>query len=118
MIFFEMLAGRPGFENKLRRDDQLREDILLIRKPLSVGRPELQQSGVAQILEYAIAPTGRYNNVKEFSKALKKVYSSPPTEPRKIPRRLYVLISITALVLLVLGIFTVVTLLQVLAGAP
>lgn len=118
MIFFEMLAGQPAFENKLRRDDQLREDILLIRKPLSVGRPELQQSGVAQILEHAVAPTGRYNNVNEFSKALKKVYSSPPPEPRKIPRRLYIILGVSALVLLVLGVFMVVTLLQVLAGAP
>jgi hypothetical protein len=117
MIYYEMLAGRPAFENKLRRDDQLREDILLVRKPLSVGRPELQQSGVAQILEYAVAPTGRYNNVIEFSKALKNVYSSPPTEPRKIPRRLYVIIGVAALVLLVLGVLTIVTLLQVLAGA-
>jgi len=118
MIYYEMLAGQPAFENKLRRDDQLREDILLVRKPLSVGRPELQQSGVAQILEYAVAPTGRYNNVIEFSKALKKVYSSPPPEPRKIPRRLYIILGVAALVLLVLGILTIITLLQVLAGAP
>jgi serine/threonine protein kinase len=118
LIYFEMLAGRPGFENKLRRDGQLREDILLIRKPLSVGRPELQQSGVAQILEHAVAPSGRYTNVNEFSKALKKVYSAPPAEPKKIPRRLYILISVTALILITVGIFTIVTLLQVLSGTP
>jgi serine/threonine-protein kinase len=116
MIFYEMLAGRPGFENKIRRDDQLREDVLQIRKPLSVGRPELEQSGVAGILERAVAPTDRYANVIEFSKDLKKIYSSPPAEPRKIPRRLWALISIAGVALLVSGTIAAITLLQVLGN--
>ncbi len=115
MIFFEMLAGRPGFENKLRRDSQLRDDILHIRNPLSVGRPELHQSGVIGILERAIAITGRYNNVMEFSNALLKVYSSPPPERHQIPRRLWVLIVIVVVVLLIAGVVAAITLLQVFA---
>jgi serine/threonine protein kinase len=115
MIFFEMLAGRPGFENKLRRDSQLRDDVLHIRNPLSVGRPELQQSGVIGILEHAVAITGRYNNVMEFSNALREVYSSPPPERLQIPRRLWVLILIAVVVLLIAGVIAVITLLQVLA---
>jgi serine/threonine protein kinase len=116
MILYEMLAGRPGFENKLRRDSQLREDILQIRKPLSIGRPELQQSGVAGILERAVAPTGRYSDVTEFSKALTNVYSSPPPERGKIPRRLWVLLGIAAVFLLIAGAIAAITLLQVLSA--
>lgn len=118
MIFYEMLSGQPAFKSKLRRDDQLREDALQIRKPLSVGRPELEQSGVAGVLEHAVAPTGRYNNVIEFSKALTKIYSPPPPERRKIPARLYVLIAVVALFLLIAGAVAAVTLLQVLTNAP
>lgn len=116
MIFYEMLSGGPGFENKLRRDEQLREDVLQIRQPLSIGRPELEHSGVAGILARAVAPTGRYNNVIDFAKDLRKIYSSPPTERRKIPRRLWVVMSIAALLLLITGIIAALTLLRVISG--
>ena len=116
MIFYEMLAGRPGFENKLRRDSQLREDVLQIRKPLSVDRPELQQSGVTGILERALALTSRYNDVIEFSNALTEIYSSPPTERSQIPRRLWVLMGIAAVFLLIAGAIAAITLLQVLTN--
>lgn len=118
MIFFEMLAGRPAFRNIIRRDEQLREDVIQIRKPLSVGRPELQQSGVTGILERAVAHTGRYNNVTEFSKDLKKLYSSPPAERRKIPGRLWLILILTAIVLLILGAIAAATLIQVLQNTP
>ncbi len=117
MILYEMLAGRPGFETKLRRDDQLREDVLQVRKPLSVGRPELEQSGVVGILERAVAPADRYTDVTEFSKDLKKIYSSPPPERRKIPRRLWGLIGVVAVALIVSGIIAAITLLQVLGNS-
>jgi serine/threonine protein kinase len=115
MIFFEMLAGRPAFKNKLRRDNQLRNDVLHVRNPLSVGRPELQQSGVIGILERALAITDRYNNVMEFSNALRKIYSSPPPERYQIPRRLWVFIVIAVAVLLIAGVIAAITILQILA---
>jgi serine/threonine protein kinase len=118
MIFYEMLAGHPGYETKLLRDEQVREEILHIRKPLSVGRPELEQTGVASVLERAVAPTGRYSDVIEFSKALAKIYSPPPPERKKIPRRLYALLITAGLVLLVLAGIAGITLLQVLTSAP
>jgi serine/threonine protein kinase len=117
MIYFEMLAGRPAFRNIIRRDEQLREQVTQERKPLSVGRPELQQSGVTAILEYAMAHSGRYENATELSKALKKIYSSPPAEKRKLPARTWVLIIFVAIVSIVLGIIGAATLLQILLGA-
>jgi serine/threonine protein kinase len=116
MIYFEMLAGRPAFRNIIRRDAQLREKVTQERKPLNVGRPELQQAGVTAILERAVAYSGRYDNATEFLKALKKVYSSPPAEKRKLPGRTWVLIILVAIVSIVLGIIGAATLLQILLG--
>ncbi len=118
MIFFEMLAGRPAFRNIIRRDEQLREDVIQIRKPLSISRPELQKSGVTAIVERALAHTGRYNNVTEFSKDLKKIYSSPPAERRKTPGRLWLLLIVAAVFLLILGVIAAATLIQVLLNTP
>lgn len=117
MILFEMLAGKPGYEHVLRRDEQLRDAVLQIRKPLSVGRPELEQSGVVSVLERAVAPSGRYDTVVEFSKDLNKIYSAPPPERRKAPRRMYVLLGVLGVVLLGAGVIAAITLLQILAGA-
>lgn len=116
LVFYEMLAGRPGFEKKLFRDQKLRNRVLQVRKPLSVGRPELEQSGVAAILETAVSPSGRYDSVTEFAKAISKVYSSPPPEPRKVPTRMYVLGGIVVAVLLVAGVIAGLTLLRVMSG--
>ena len=116
MIYYEMLAGRPAYETKMLRDDQLREDVIESRKPPPVGRPELEHSGVAAILERAVAPTNRYENVLQFIGALTEVYSSPPRERRAVPRRLYLLIALVGLPLLAAGIFTGLTLLQVLSS--
>lgn len=116
MIFYEMLAGHPGFENKIYRDRITRARVLNVRKPLSVGRPELEQSGVAAILEIAVAPSGRYRDVTEFAKAISKIYSSPPAERKKVPTRLYVVGSILGIVLLVAGVIAGLTLLRVLSG--
>jgi serine/threonine protein kinase len=117
MIYFEMLAGRPAFRNIIRRDAQLREQVTQERKPLNVGRPELQQSGVTAVLEQAVAYSGRYENATQFSKALKKIYSSPPAEKRKLPTRTWVLIIFVAVVSIILGIIGAATLLQILMGA-
>jgi serine/threonine protein kinase len=118
MIFYEMLAGKPGFEHRLRRDEQLRDVVLQIRNPLPVGRPELEQSGVVGVLEKAVSPSGRYGNVLDFSKDLGKIYSSPPAERRKVPRRMYVLLGVLGVILLAVGVFAALTLLQILSGTP
>lgn len=116
MVFYEMLAGHPGFDSKLYRDQKTRSRVLNIRKPLSVGRPELEQSGVAAILETAVAPTGRYANVTEFANAISKIYSSPPPERKKVPTRLYVIGTILGVILLAAGTIAALTLLRVLSG--
>ena len=116
MIFYEMLAGKPGFEHRIRRDEQLRDVVLQVRNPIPVGRPELEQSGVVGVLEKAVSPSGRYPNVLDFSKDLSKIYSSPPPERRRVPRRMYVMLGILGLILLAVGIFAAITLLQILAG--
>ncbi len=118
MIFYEMLAGKPGFEHVLRRDEQLRDVVLQVRNPLPVGRPELEQSGVVGVLEKAVSPATRYKNVQEFSKDLSKIYASPPPERRKVPRRMYVLLGVLGLILLAVGIFAAITLLQIFSGTP
>jgi hypothetical protein len=117
MIYFEMLAGRPAFRNIIRRDGQLMEQVTQERKPLNVGRPELQQSGVTSVLDNAVAYSGRYQNATEFSKALRKIYSSPPAEKRKLPTRTWVIIILVAIVSIILGIIGAATLLQILLGA-
>ncbi len=114
MVFYEMLSGHPGFESKLRRDEQVREDVTQNRKPLPVGRPELEQAGVARVVERAIAPVGRFNNVLELSDALTAIYSAPPPERRAIPRRLYVLLAALGVFLLGTGLVAGYLLLQVL----
>lgn len=116
MIYYEILAGRPAYEAKLRRDGQLREDVTENRKPVPVGRPELEQSGVAAIVERAVGPTDRYGTVLDFSNELNKIYSSPPRERRPLPRRAYVLLAILALALIAIGITAGATLIQVLSG--
>jgi serine/threonine protein kinase len=118
MIFYEMLAGKPGFEHTLRRDEQLRDVVLQVRNPLPLGRPELEQSGVVGVLERAVSPSGRYANVLDFSKDLSKIYASPPPERRRVPRRMYVLLGTIGLILLAVGIFAAITLLQILAANP
>jgi serine/threonine protein kinase len=113
MVLYEMLSGHPGFEAKIRRDEQVREDVTQNRKPLPVGRPELEQAGVTRVVERAIAPVGRFSNVLELSDALAAIYSSPPPERRTIPRRLYVLLAVIGVTLLGTGLVAAYLLLQV-----
>ena len=91
MLFYEMLAGKPAFEAKLRRDDKIREAVAQTRGTLPVGRPELESAGVVKVLERATARTGRYNNVVELGNALTAIYGRAPAEKRPVPRRLIVL---------------------------
>jgi serine/threonine protein kinase len=103
MLFYEMLAGRPAFENKMRRDDKIREAVGQFRGSLPVGRPELETAGVIGVVDKATAPSGRYNTVAEFGSVLAGIYGRPPPEKRPAPTRLYVLLSLIALVFLVVA---------------
>lgn len=103
MIFYEMLAGKPAFENKMRRDEKIREAVGQFRGALPVGRPELETAGVIGVVDKATAPSGRYNTVAEFGSVLAGIYGRPPPEKRPAPTRLYVLLSIIALVFLVVA---------------
>ena len=98
-----MLAGKPAFENKLRRDDQIRAAVSQYRGTLPVGRPELEFAGVVKAVDKAIAATGRFNNVVEFGSALSAIYGRIPPEKRPLPRRSYVLAITLGLLLLITG---------------
>ncbi len=105
LIFYEMLAGRPGFEPKLRRDDRVRELVAKGAGSLPVERPELEQLGVIKIVDRAIARNNRFNTVTELGEALTAIYSTPPKERRPRPRRFYVvIISLMVLFLTVAGV--------------
>jgi serine/threonine protein kinase len=87
MLYFEMLAGKPAFEYKLRRDDQIRAAVTQYRGSLPVGRPELEYAGVVKAVDRAVATTSRYNNVVELGSALAAIYGVPPREKRPWPLR-------------------------------
>jgi serine/threonine protein kinase len=101
MLFYEMLAGKPAFENKMRRDEKIREAVGQFRGSLPVGRPELEAAGVIALVDKATAPSGRYNSVAEFGSVLAGVYGRPPVEKRPVPTRTYVLLSMVGLVFLI-----------------
>jgi serine/threonine protein kinase len=101
LILYEMLAGRPGYEPRLRRDEQVRRAVTQNREPLSMDRPEMESIGVVKIVEKAIAPGNRYANMQELAKAITAVYGAPPPERRPIPPRTYVIVSVLATLFLV-----------------
>jgi serine/threonine protein kinase len=105
LILYEMLAGRPGYEPKLRRDEQVRRAVTQNREPLPVDRPELEGAGVVKIVEKAIAPSNRYTSVQELAKAISAAgYGAPPPEERPIPPRTYVIVGLLATLLLVVAL--------------
>ncbi len=114
ILFYEMLAGKPAFENKLRRDDQIRAAVSQYRGTLPVQRPELEFAGVVKAVDKAIATTGRYNNVVEFGSALTAIYGRIPPEKRPLPRRSYVLAITMGLLLLVTGAIATYVVIQIL----
>ncbi len=106
-IFYELLAGKPAFESKVRRDDKIREAVAQYRGSLPVGRPELETAGVVNVVERAIAPSNRFANVVELGTTLAGIYGRPPVENRPVPRRTWVVVVTLGLILLiVMGIAT------------
>ncbi len=99
LLFYEMLAGHPAFEPKLRRDELVSRAVVQTRAALPVDRPELIQAGVVKVLEKAIAPTDRYATVQEFAQAIAAIYGAQPKEKRPLPRRTMALIWTLVVVL-------------------
>jgi serine/threonine protein kinase len=112
-IFYEMLAGKPAFESRLRRDLKVREAVAQYRGSMPVGRPELETAGVIDLLGRAIAPTRGFQTVTEFGNTLAGVYGRAPAEKRPVPTRTWVTFGIIAFLLLV--VFGVATYLVVAA---
>ena len=107
IIFYEMLAGKPAFENKVHRDDQIRAAVSQYRGTLPLGRPELEFVGVVKAVDRATAATGRFNNVVEFGSALSAIYGRVPPEIRPRPRAAYIFYIMIGLFFLALGILAV-----------
>ena len=105
IIYYEMLAGKPGYEAVLRHDDVLRQEIIQNRAPLEMGRPELASAGVVQIVEKAISPRVRYGSIENLRQALDGVYGKPLPEKRPVPLRFYLLVGIIIFVLLAFVMF-------------
>jgi hypothetical protein len=87
----------------MRRDEKNREAVGQFRGGLPVGRPELETAGVIGVVDKATAPSGRYNTVGELGSVLAGIYGHPPPEKRPAPTRLYVLLSLIALVFLIIA---------------
>jgi hypothetical protein len=107
MMYFEMLAGKPGIARQWRRDDMLIGDVLASARrpqPLPVDsdkfRPELTQSGVVGLLEKALGVKERFASIRDFADGLARIYGNPPPERRKVPIQLYVLLVLVALALI------------------
>lgn len=112
MIYYEMLAGKPGYEPVLRHDDDLRQEIIQNRAPLEMGRPELVAAGVVQIVEKAISPRVRYGSIENLRQALDGVYGKPVPEKRPVPLRFYLLVGIICFALLAFVIFALLVAIQ------
>jgi hypothetical protein len=107
IVYFEMLAGRPGVIQQWRRDDTLIHDIIdAARKQQSLPiredkfRPELNQAGVVSIVERAIGARERSASITDVSRSLASIYGNPPPEPREIPIRAYLILILVVLLLL------------------
>ena len=107
IMYFEMLAGRPGVVQQWRRDDALIRDVIdSARKQQSLPlaqdkfRPELNQAGIVGIVEQSIGSRERSASVLEIARALAAIYGNPPPEKREIPIRSYILVVVLVLLLI------------------
>jgi hypothetical protein len=121
IIYFEMLAGRPGVAQHWRRDDTIIRDVIESagqQRTLPVAqdkfRPELNQAGVVGIVERAIGAKERSASIRDVAGALSSIYGNPPPEPREIPVRTKLLVGFVSILLLVVAVVAVLSLLGVL----
>lgn len=107
IVYFEMLAGRPGVVQQFRRDETLIRDVVGTAQkqqalPLAQDkfRPELNQAGVVSIVEGAIGARERAASVSAVQAALASIYGNPPPEKRRMPIRTRILLVIVVMALL------------------
>jgi serine/threonine protein kinase len=113
IMFYEMLAGKAGFDSKLVRDEKIREAVTGRRGQLPVERPELESAGVVKVVDQTIALSDRHRHVIDFGKALVSIYGQPPREKRPWPGRFWAVMIILGIILLALLIVAIFLLVQV-----
>ncbi len=97
MLYREMLLGKPGYDARLQRDDQIRSSVTLARATLPTTRPELEQAGTIKVVDKAIAQRDRFIDVQEFGRAITTIYGPIPPERRPLPVRTRLLAALTTL---------------------
>jgi len=102
LILYELLAGQPAYEARLRGDAGVLARVVGNRQPLLVRRPELEGAGVVAIVDRALSLRERYASVGDLGKAITAIYATPPAERRPVPKRWYVLIGV--IVALLIGV--------------
>jgi serine/threonine protein kinase len=84
MILYEMLAGRPAYDHRLRSDEVIRRDILQ-RPPAKMNRPDLK--GVPQVAEKAISKDFSQRQPDILTLASQLLASFPPVPKEKKERK-------------------------------
>jgi hypothetical protein len=107
IVYFEMLAGRPGVVQQFRRDETLIKDVVGTAQKQQVlpvaqdkFRPELNQAGVVSVVESAIGARERAASVSALQAALANIYGNPPAEKRRMPIRTRILLALFIIALL------------------
>jgi serine/threonine-protein kinase len=112
LLLYEMLAGAPVYEFRLRRDPVVREAVRLHRPP-ALARADLPDP-VHGVVDRAIAkaPRDRYPDVLSFAKDLRRLFGEMPAEKRRMPssQRAFVAVAAGA------GLFSLFILLAALVG--
>lgn len=102
LILYEMLAGKPGYEPKLYRDEIVTRSVVATRTALAVERPELEQAGVVKVVQQSIGVSERYPDLEDMGRAVAAIYSTPPREKRPLPTRTRLLIGVALTLLVIL----------------
>ncbi len=84
MLLYEMLAGRPVYDDRLRAEEMIRNDVLHTPPP-PINRPDL--TGVPQIAEQAIDKEPKRRQPDILTLAQQLLGSFPPVPREKMPRQ-------------------------------
>jgi serine/threonine protein kinase len=103
VLLYEMLKGRPPYIFRLRRPEDVRQEVRTISPP-PLDRTDLS-SDINLIVTQAIdkSPTRRHKDVRTFAKELRTKFGEVPVERkgRRIPPRLVA--AVVAIVLVVVA---------------